>query len=160
MEVSTVVVDNGSYTIRAGIGGESEPQTIIPTIIGRQSKGLLPGSKDVYVGSEVYNQQEITFKSPYENGVISNFEDMERIWLHIFENELNINMEEHPILLTESIFNSKTARETAIQIMMESFRVPAYYTTSPSLLSLYATGRTTGVSVDCGESVTSVLPIF
>ena len=94
MEVSTVVVDNGSYTIRAGIGGESEPQTIIPTIIGRQSKGLLPGSKDVYVGSEVYNQQEITFKSPYENGVISNFEDMERIWGRFYKADTSRNRDD------------------------------------------------------------------
>lgn len=159
MEVSTVVVDNGGSSIRAGIGGDSEPQTVMPNIIGRPPK-ILPGTKEVYVGSEAFSQRGITFNCPIENKVIKNFDDIEKIWSHIFEKEMNLNMEEHPILMTESFTTQRSSKEKAVQIMMETFKVPAYYSTSPSLLSLYASGITTGVTIDAGESMTTILPIY
>lgn len=37
---------------------------------------------------------------PMEHGVVQNWEDMEAIWRHIFD-ELKVNPREHPVLLTE-----------------------------------------------------------
>lgn len=46
------------------------------------------------------------------------------------------------------------------QIMFESLRVPALYVSPPAVLSLYASGRTTGLVLDVGEGVTHAIPVY
>jgi actin beta/gamma 1 len=158
MEVSTVVIDNGAYTMRAGLGGDSEPSCIIPSVVGRPKSS---GSRDVFVGSDVLSQSiPLSLKCPIENRIITNFDDIEKVWGHIFANAIHLNPEEHPILMTESPENTKPAREKALQIMMETYKVPAFYSTYPEVLSLYSAGMTTGTVIDAGETVIHILPVY
>ncbi|OIS98500.1 actin-101 [Nicotiana attenuata] len=46
------------------------------------------------------------------------------------------------------------------QIMFESFNVPAMYVAIQAVLSLYTSGRTTGIVVDSGDSVSHTVPIY
>jgi actin-related protein len=47
-----------------------------------------------------------------------------------------------------------------IKIFFETFNVPAYLPIISAVLSLYASGRTTGISVDSGDGVTNSVPIY
>eukprot|EP01084_Bolivina_argentea_P129918 229404_1 len=85
---------------------------------------------------------------------------MEGIWHHLFYNELRVAPEEHPVLLTECVMNPKANREKMTQIIFEVFKVPKGYIQLPAVLSLYASGRTTGTVLDCGDTVTSVTSIY
>merc|ERR1712206_11113 len=126
-EVAALVVDNGSGMCKAGFAGDDAPRAVFPSIVGRpKMPGIMVGmdQKDSYVGDEAQSKRGVlTLKYPIEHGIVTNWDDMEKIW-------------------------------------HETFNVPAMYVAIQAVLSLYASGRTTGIVMDSGDGVSHTVPIY
>ena len=122
--------------------------------------GDLPS--DIFVGKKAEEYRGLLrIKYPMEHGVVENWDDMEILWNYLYGKEqLNINPEEHPVLLTEAPLNPRKNREKAAQIMFEHLNVPALFMSMQAVLALYASARTTGVVLDSGDGVTHAVPVY
>lgn len=159
-----VVLDNGSGMCKAGFAGENNPRSVFPALIGRPKHppAMLLGYEptDFYIGNSARNMRGIlSLKYPIEHGIVTDWNDMEKVWWHAFVNELRVKPDEHPMLLTEAPLNPKANREKMAEILFESFQIPAIHVDIQSILALYASGRTTGTVIDIGDGVTHIVPI-
>lgn len=74
--------------------------------------------------------------------------------------ELKVDPSEHAVLLTEAPLNPLSNRSKMVSVMFEHFGVPACYVSLQAVLSLYASGRTTGLVLDSGDGVTHLVPVY
>ncbi|XP_042872732.1 actin-like [Penaeus japonicus] len=160
--LSSVVVDVGSDTIKAGFSRDDTPRSVFPSCVTRprhEKKSLY--QKPWYAGDAKMPRADVfSRKFPVENGVISDWDDMTKIWQHTFENELSVDPKDNPLLLVVSAHNASSTRELLLETMFEYFHVPAIYLANPYILALCASGRTSGVVMDTGDGVSHAVPIL
>jgi len=181
-----IVIDCGSASMKAGFAGGTKPKVVIGTKVGRaKHQRVMPGGALVgeqrqkssssrstsssgissyYVGRKLDEHRgAFLLEYPMERGrvVDGGWDAMELLWEHIYSKDnLNAKMDEHPVLLTEPPHNPTSHREQLAELFFETFRSPALFVAPPAVLSLYASGRTTGVVLDVGEGVTHCIPVY
>jgi actin len=157
-----MVIDTGTRMTKIGWSGDEAPIAVIPTAVGRsQYGGYGWQDRDVFVGGAAVARRAILrVTSPVENGMVKDWDDIEKIWHHAFYNDLRTDPAESPVLLTDIAGNSKANREKAIELMFETYNVPSFYIAPQAVLGLISAARITGVVLDIGEGVTQAVPIY
>lgn len=98
-------------------------------------------------------------KCPMEKGLINDWDIVEQLWDHAFKSRLRVDTKEHPILLAEPSFNTKTHREKIGELMFEKYDVPAMFLSKNPVLSAFCSGKASALVVDCGAGTTTVTPV-
>ncbi|KAL0920786.1 hypothetical protein M5K25_009954 [Dendrobium thyrsiflorum] len=140
-EVSAIVIDLGYHTCKAGYAGEDAPKAVFPSVVGsieqqevvngtkfeKESesmsdlKGGLKGldsekaktKRKLYVGSQAlgFRRDHMEVISPFQDGVVADWDIVDNIWAHAFKERLLIDPKEHPMLLAEPTSNAPQQRE-------------------------------------------------
>lgn len=139
--LDSIVIDNGSGSIRAGFSGDGAPNIVIPVVT---SETTCLEYRDLY---------------PVENGIVKDWEAMETIYARIFL-ELGAESELQPVLTTDAVLNPRYNKEKMAQLFFETFHVPALKIFSAQLLAFATSGRTNGILLDCGYSSCISVPIW
>jgi len=163
--VPSVVIDNAQCVMKCGFAGDKSPRVIIPTATSVPKSGGMGitalGQKNSYIGPEAVEKRGLgKLSCPIVDRTIVNWSDMEKIWHHCFYSELKVVPEEQPVLLSERTLNPKENREKMTEIMFEGFNVPALFINNTAVLSLYASGKSTGFVVDSGYGGTDCVPVY
>ena len=115
----------------------------------------------IYIGNLAQeNRGLLKLTYPIEHGIVNNWDDMEKLWYHTYSQDLKIQSEDHPLLITEAPLNPRSNRNKMCQILFENFNIPCIYVSIQAVLSLYASGRTTGVVIDSGDGVSHIVPVY
>jgi len=166
-ETPAVVLDAGAVTTKTGAAGDEAPKLVFPSCVGYPPEmahlQIKPGEswKGQYtVGLAAERKKDALLKWPIEEGVVKDWDAMEKLWTHAFAELMVTPAEEYGgVLLSDAPTNPKDGRERMTHIMFERFQLPNFYLAVQPLLAMYAAGKTTGVVVDAGEHVTHCVPM-
>lgn len=154
----SVVIDNGSYTTKAGFANED-----IPSLVFNTNYVQLPDGTTSVGDAEIEANSQGEVMTVMDNGLIYNFDKVVDNWQYVFDNIDNgssIEAKEYPLVLTEQPWNTAKNRLTTSQIIFEQFEVPIFSLVKTPLAQLYHSGKATGLVIDIGSSVCSVTPIL
>lgn len=106
--------------VKVGLAGEYAPKSVFPSVIGRpkhQGAMMGIGQKDLYIGDQAQAKRGmLSLRYPVEHGIVTNWDDMEKIWYHVLYDELRVAPAEHAVMLTEAPLNPKRNREKMTQV--------------------------------------------
>jgi len=170
-----VVLDNGTGYTKMGFCGNSEPNFLIPSLIStieekKDGKKSDVEDLDFFIGDEAgIKRHNYNLDYPVRQGVVANWDNMEKYWQRCIFQYLRVDPEEHYFLLTEPPLNTPENREFTAEIMFETFNVPGLYIAVQAVLALCAAifsgkkkaakSAVTGTVIDSGDGVTHVIPV-
>ncbi|KAJ3452531.1 hypothetical protein M0812_04301 [Anaeramoeba flamelloides] len=86
-------IDNGTHMMKSGFGGDDAPRAVFHTVAGRiRHVGVMRtiNQLDTYIEEAFSKCGILTYYYPIENGIVTNWDDVEKIWQYIFDNELRV----------------------------------------------------------------------
>ncbi|KAF9534416.1 actin-related protein Arp4p [Crepidotus variabilis] len=178
-EVSAIVVDVGTSSLRAGYAGDDTPKSVIPTSFGfhkaqqtdpdvsmgdvQENGTTVVKSKysSIYVGSSGPSlwREGMEIGNPIVEGLIQDYEPVKPLVDHAITKVMRANPAEHPILVTEPSWNTPANRERMAEIMFEEFNVPAFYIANTGVLNAFVAGKGSALVIDIGQAMASVTPV-
>ncbi|KAG0240178.1 Actin-like 6A [Actinomortierella wolfii] len=103
---------------------------------------------------------DMEIKSPMKDGLIEDWDALEQIWDHAFYKRLRSTPAEHPLIITESAWNTREIREKFTELAFEKYQFPAFFVAKDAVMTAFAAGRPHALVVDSGGDLTSVVPVY
>ena len=154
-EVSSLVLDLGTFNHRIGYSGEDSPKIAYQPVIGEDSDKLYFGEYGLrYINPKMKVK---TFMKP--DGTIGDFDLFEKNLNYILEDSLSLNLSDHPLLFSEPSLHNKQNRIKLTEFMFEKYKIPAIYICKSAVLSGFSCGRSTCLVFDSGHSTTYAVPV-
>ena len=118
-------------------------------------------SRQRFVGDAGVNvwRANMEIGNPLEDGILTSSASALALARYSLDEVVGCDASEHPLLLTESSWNSKEAREELTQFAFEGLGVPAFYLANSTVLSSFSAGKPTSLIVDIGASQSSAIPV-
>jgi actin-related protein len=154
---NVIAVDIGQNTWRAGIAGECDPSLEIPTVVHRDQRTHI-----TFVGEEadiVPCCCPTDMVHPIKRGKVTDWNALEKLFLHTFSN-LHATPETHDMVVSESPVMTAKDRERMAELLFETFGVRGLYTSAPAIFTLLSKGAHSGLVIECGEGLSSVVPVY
>ena len=155
-----IIIDNGSYMIKSGFSNYNSPRYCFRNCLGYpKNKDFY--YKDYYIGNQMKGQMcALRLDYPIKDGVIQNWDSMEKIWGYLFKDQLSVDPSQYGIILTQPLMNSKDEKERMAQIMFETFDIPSLYLAYSIDLSAYGSLKRSGLFIDLGANSTQISAIL
>ncbi|KAK1298043.1 Actin-related protein 5 [Acorus calamus] len=156
-----IVIDNGGSTFRIGITFRNVVQrprhkatgeTV--TIVGDHDPELM----------KYFDCTRSSYRSPFDNNVVYQFEIMEYILDHGFERMGANSQVDHPILITECACNPVSSRSKMSELLFETYAIPAVAFGIDAAFSYkYNQGlgicNEDGLAINSGLTTSHVIPV-
>mmetsp|Transcript_38106 Transcript_38106/g.37610 ORF Transcript_38106/g.37610 Transcript_38106/m.37610 type:complete len:273 (+) Transcript_38106:11-829(+) len=169
-----VVIDNGTGFLKCGFSGEDLPRVSIPTVMGVKEIIIEPSQTNDQGGkkySRIYgeraqdNSHEYDITYPIKRGVIEDFDTMKYCWHHLLSHKNMHNQKKCNLLITDSPLNHKDNKIKMAEYLFDKLKdhniaIDSLNIMNSSVLSLFASGRTSGIVVESGQGITTAVPIF
>ena len=97
---------------------------------------------------------------PLARSLLASPDALIRLLDHIFTSQLHISPKDHAILLSYSPLLPLADRQHLATLLFQHFHCPALLPVNSASLSLFSSGRTTGLLVDVSEGRTTVVPVY
>ncbi|KAG5482933.1 hypothetical protein LSCM1_06971 [Leishmania martiniquensis] len=153
---NAAVLDMGSHTTRLGFAGDTAPRMRQRTCV---LKGKATFSDAFNLLDDVADPTAAT--AVLERGVIVDWEGYEELLSRIVRILDLGNVENNtPLLVTEKALVPMHQRQKISEILFETHQVAATSFALSPVLSLYASGLSSGVAVELGYDQTHVAPVF
>lgn len=155
-EIGALVLDPGTHSTRAGFAGEDTPKSIIPSNYGT----VTASAKKYYSDGTIHQPRaDMEIENFMKESTVQNFDAANDMWTYMFKDQLRISAAEHPLMITEPVWNQAGQREKTLEIAFESLNVPASYLLKGAVAAAFAAGKSTALVIDIGHGVTTVTPV-
>eukprot|EP01125_Pyxidicula_operculata_P000251 TRINITY_DN10330_c0_g1_i1.p1 TRINITY_DN10330_c0_g1~~TRINITY_DN10330_c0_g1_i1.p1 ORF type:complete len:365 (-),score=24.15 TRINITY_DN10330_c0_g1_i1:74-1168(-) len=150
---AALVLDNGGFNLKAGFAGDDFPTIISRNVIADVRHKLLANADHLF-GVEALTKRGIAKVrvGPIVGGYIVDWDGMEKVWKNLFVDNMRVNFEEHPLILSDGARATRPMKEKMGQILFETFGVPQLNFTPSVVLALYSYGYTSGFVTDAGHT--------
>ncbi|XP_076937794.1 actin-related protein 4-like [Bidens hawaiensis] len=119
------------------------------------------GKRKLYVGSSAmgFRRDHMEVLPSIKDGAVADWDIVESICDHAFQECLLVDPKEHPMLLAEPSSNTQQQREKTAELMFEKYQAPALFLAKNAVLTSFASGCATSLVVDSGGGSTVVAPV-
>ncbi|XP_062595436.1 uncharacterized protein LOC134256784 [Saccostrea cucullata] len=160
----TVVIDAGSLTVKAGFAGDENPKAYFPNIVGEPKKNIVISPHHSSLNNILLIAKEAECKAPIlkvrypvVDGQINGWNDMSKILCHAIWKVIDVDdISQYVIIMTTETEDG----QQLMRLLFQLFKPRAVLLVNQAILSLFSSGRSTGVVINFGEGTSQVVPIF